>query len=464
MGLFADQLGWVVLLLAAAGAVDLTRRSPFAGSALLLAAASNSWFFFDYGAWDWPVFFLPTLLLACVLAGQGVEGLLHSNHARLPAGQARIAGWVLVAALALRPRLHAARGSEPRCRVGGDDPDSRKCPVAGGRHVGLDGTQAEVVGLQASPLHGGIPMAKLALVALAPSLLLTACGTYTIQLEDDWNYRFTTDITAEATAIEDCPKDVLIDWGDLTSDLLAHEMDPTTDIDLMRVVRFDDKSQEDVLLDISTNALTQQDISGNVDYEPTSGETSANLSDFEFNGTKIDPTTEVCSELGATFLLTALTGLYEYRMLGFFEPTPDETNTEVYLDSDSATLVFDSDLSRGGTISVPAGRDYMVNWMDLTRDGQDLEFSVSNIDFLMLARYELTVEEMQDQFFDLQLIADEMYTADVGGLGEFELVNATDEGGAAFAGFEGDGLWLLGMFCTTCANPAPLFLGVIEAG
>ena len=264
-------------------------------------------------------------------------------------------------------------------------------------------------------------MSRPNLALIAPTLLLCACGTYTIQLEDGWNFRFTTSIESETTAIADCPDDVLFDWSDLTEDLLEHEMDPTTDIDLMRVVRFDDKTKEDVLVDISTNALTQQDISGNVDYEPTGGETSAYMSQFEFNGTTIDPSTEVCSSLGSTFMLTALTGLYEYRMLGFFAPTPEEANTTMYLDSTSSILTFDPDLSRGGTIEVPAGRDYLVNWMDLTLDGQDLEFSISNIDFLMLARYELTVEEMEQQFFDLQVIPDEMYTADIGGLGEYEL-------------------------------------------
>ena len=35
-------------------------------------------------------------------------------------------------------------------------------------------------------------------------------------------------------------------------------------------------------------------------------------------------------------------------------------------------------------------------------------------------------------------------------------------GGAAFDGFSGNGVWLLALRCTTCANPAPLFLTVLE--
>ncbi len=299
---------------------------------------------------------------------------------------------------------------------------------------------------------------------ILPVLLLVGCGTYQIDLSDEFNYSFTTSLTADVVAVQDCPEDLTLDWSGLSSDLLAHDMDPTTDIDTMRIVRFYDLAPQDVLDQISTNELSQSEISGNVDYYPSAGETSATMSQFNFNGTSIDSSQEVCSELGATFLFTALTGLYEYRMLTFFDPTADETNTTVELTADSALLEFDADLSSGGVIEVPAGRDYNISWLSLTTDGQGNAFSLSNIDFLMLARYELSVDEMEQQFLDLQIIPDEMYTADIGGVGEFELIGATDEAGNAFAGFEGEGLWLLGLFCTTCANPAPLYLAVIEAG
>ncbi len=296
-----------------------------------------------------------------------------------------------------------------------------------------------------------------------PALVLCACGTHTIQLTDDQNFRFTTALTADVIPVADCPDDLTMDWSGLTSDLLGHELDPTTDIDNLRVVRFYDLTPQEILDAISINELSQSDLSGNVDYAPVAGETQAEMTEFNFNGTAIDPATEVCASLGATFMFTALTGLYEYRMLVFFEPTKGETNTEVLLDADSAALEFDADLSRGGVIEVPKGRDYIVSWLDLTLDGQGNSFSLSNIDRLMLARYSLDVQEMEQQFLDLQIIPEEMYTADIGGVGEYELALATDEAGLAFEGFDGEGLWLMGLFCSTCANPAPLYLAVIEA-
>ncbi len=110
--LYQDQLSWAGVLLAALGAMALLRRRPVAGSALLLAAAGNTWFFFDYGAWDWPVFFLPTVLLLCVLAGLGVEFLLRALEQGLPVGRARPATWTAVAILALIPLLTARTSHE----------------------------------------------------------------------------------------------------------------------------------------------------------------------------------------------------------------------------------------------------------------------------------------------------------------------------------------------------------------
>ena len=303
-------------------------------------------------------------------------------------------------------------------------------------------------------------MSRLTALALLPAL---AGCTERVVLEDAWNFNFTADFTAEVVPVADCPDDLTTEWSGLTEDIQGHPLDPTAEIDTMRVVRIQGMTPEEVLADISSNALMMSDISGNVDHTPTGGATAAPLSVYTFNGTPIDPSVEVCSSIDNAYFLTALTGLYSYRGLVFFAPTPEETNTEVVLSSDTSTLSVEVDLA-SSSVPVSMAKDYVLDWIGLTQDGQDNPFSVSNIDYLMLARYDLTVEEMEAQFFDLQTIAAEVYTADIGGLGEFTLSEAVDAQGGAFPGFEGDGVWLLGLFCTTCSNPAPLFLGVVTVG
>jgi hypothetical protein len=82
---------------------------------------------------------------------------------------------------------------------------------------------------------------------------------------------------------------------------------------------------------------------------------------------------------------------------------------------------------------------------------------LSNIDRLMLARYTLSLEDLEARFLELEDLAEEMYIVDVAGLGSYDLMEL--EG---FAGFEGEGTWLLAMRCSTCVNPSPQFVGLFE--
>ncbi len=148
-------------------------------------------------------------------------------------------------------------------------------------------------------------------------------------------------------------------------------------------------------------------------------------------------------------------------MVIFVEPTKGAKPTTIFLENDSASLEYDLDLGASSTIPADKAKAYEVNWMDLTTDGQGNELELSNIDQLMLARYSLSIGELEDQFFDLLYIAEELYEAEVEGLGQYDLEMAVDENGDAFAGFEESGTWILALRCSTCPNPAPLFLGVL---
>jgi len=293
-----------------------------------------------------------------------------------------------------------------------------------------------------------------------PLLSALGCGTFTIELEDSQNYYFETTMDAGSTQVPNCETSP-VDWSNLTEDLQGHELDPTTDVDTLRLVRFGELTQEEVLRKLADNTLPQFEITGYVDYEPTGGETSCEIADFDFVGTPIPYETEFCEGWG-TYLLSALTGLYEYRMFTFVEPTKGAPETTIYLDNDSGSLEFFPDLGAGSTIPVDKAKAYEVNWMGLTTDGQGNELELSNIDQLMLARYSLSTSELEDQFFNLLTIGEEIYEADVEGLGEFALEEAVDADGKAFAGFEESGTWILALRCSTCPNPAPLFLGVLE--
>ncbi len=280
-------------------------------------------------------------------------------------------------------------------------------------------------------------------------------------LQDSQNYFLTSAIDAETQVVvsgEDSP----VDWSGLTTDLQGYEMDPSTDIDEIRIVRFGSSSPEEVLEQVSTDSLMQSDITGFVQYEPTSNETSANLTDFYFGNIYLDVEEYIVEGSGSAFLIAALTGTTYYRMMSFFDPVEDADPSTIYLDSDSAVLSFDVDLLSSERISTRNAKHYPVDWSELTTNGYGDDIELSNIDWLYLARYSMDLTELEQDFLRLEVLSDFYYEADVEGLGEYDLAELTSNTGEPFDGFDKDGTWVLALRCSTCINPAPLFLGVFE--
>ena len=311
--------------------------------------------------------------------------------------------------------------------------------------------------MRTSELH---PLPRNLLVLATLGCFGLGCNGALIVLEDSQNYYFETEMDVNSVQVPNCESSPVC-WTNLTVDLQGNEIDPTSDIDILRLVRFHEFTQDDVLERLADNTLPQFEITGYVEYEPTTGETCCEIADFGFVGTPFPYESEFC-EGGGSWLLSALTELCEYRMVTFVEPIEGAKPATIHLENDSASLELNLDLGAGETIRIDRAESYTVNWMDLTTDGQGNTFSLSNVDQLAVARYSLSVSELENQFLDLQYIAEELYEADVEGLGEIALEEAVDANGNAFAGFEKSGTWLLALRCSTCPNPAPLFLGGLE--
>jgi hypothetical protein len=68
------------------------------------------------------------------------------------------------------------------------------------------------------------------------------------------------------------------------------------------------------------------------------------------------------------------------------------------------------------------------------------------------------LEELEDEFLRIEDIADELYRARVPDGTSVSLSRAIDESGEPFVGIDDDRLWLVGLVCEGCYNPAPWFL------
>jgi len=92
--------------------------------------------------------------------------------------------------------------------------------------------------------------------------------------------------------------------------------------------------------------------------------------------------------------------------------------------------------------------------------------SPATIDRAVLAYYkDRTVADIEREILDLELIASEWYEVDLGGQRSVDLTTAIERtSGAGFNGFEraADGVWLFGLLCDGCQNPAPIALTVLR--
>lgn len=284
-------------------------------------------------------------------------------------------------------------------------------------------------------------------------------------LADANNYAYTSALTPGVQDVA-LRSDFTVDWSGLTTDLLGHDMDPALDVEYVWMIQFPNRTEEELVDLLVGDALLQEDIGAVVQFSNGDGRTSATLSEFVFPpNAPIDPEDDFTDGSG-TWILRATTGLLTTRMLSFVRPSDASAVTTLTLASDSAALAFDADLGSLEKYAFDEELDaYTVDWSGLTKHAGGAEIDLSRIDQLMLARYDgLSVADLEEQFLDIELIASATYTADVYGLTSIDLATITDVGGASFPGFGADTRWLLALRCTTCANPSPPFLTVVEVG
>lgn len=321
----------------------------------------------------------------------------------------------------------------------------------------------------------GVPLPR-GLVALAS--LVLACGNgaepapapavdRTLYLEDANNYRTMTELsiptieTASGTDLDVC-------WGDVDTDLLCHDVAPTSDLDnvgLVRVYMNEDKLEERLVAD----TLSQSEVSGYIEYNTDHESTCAKLSSFSFFETVIDVKKEYVESDERTYLLLFTTGTKPgmgARSMVLIKPTADSENTKVEAPTGCGLLDFSADLHSSEPLRVPRVGPWPLDWRKTKSNGQGEKLAVAQIDSALIGFYaDKTVADIETGIFDLETMATSLWEIPLTGGRTTSLELARERGtDAPFPGFEREesGVWLLGLFCTTCANPAPLVLTVLE--
>lgn len=288
-------------------------------------------------------------------------------------------------------------------------------------------------------------------------LLLTACdggADEGITLADANNYAYTNAIDVEVT---DCAPgaDVQFDWSGLTVDVQDHAMDPGADVTEVTALYFPAYDEAGLEAAIAADDLFMSDTQV-ILQALTGGATSIGLGDLlDPAGDPFDPAEYFTKEEGLWVFRITEDNLVAHSV-AFFRPVTGVENSAVLVDNDSALVDFEAELEALEVVKVAPATSAHIDWSDLSTAGDGDYFDPNKIDQLVLGRYELGLPEIESQFFDLELIAAEFYELPVDRAEELSIEEAD------FGGFASGETWLLALRCTTCTNPAPPFLTVIE--
>ena len=311
---------------------------------------------------------------------------------------------------------------------------------------------------------------------LGPLLLMClwtpACTTGTIHLDAGMNGCTTVALVIESQVTASC-QDTTIDWSGLSVDIFGASMDPAMDVAAIQIVRFGEFTDTDVTRVLNCESMQQSDVSGFAEIEPAEGQTEASLSDFLFFTGPVDPSAEFCDGMGA-FLIQARSE-DGFLSLTLADPTDGASPAPIVLDTETAS--FHTEFTAGDPVPRSDRRSIWVDWSDWAATGGgkgdccgvcgcgDGSFDPSVIQVVRLARYGLAVADPRWDMLAIESrLAEETYEADVTGLetDDYELTSLVSEDGTHFRGFDGDGVWLLGLLGEGSIYRRPYFLGQVE--
>jgi len=263
--------------------------------------------------------------------------------------------------------------------------------------------------------------------------------------------------------------DLDICWTDVISDLQCHEVDPAQDLNNVTLLRFLNLSHDDVEARLTSGELSQSEVDGFVEFNTSPDATCAKLSDMSFMGTPVEIGEEFTESDDHVYMLVLTQGTdpgVGARTMTFLNPSSSSALTEVSAPEGCGMLDFKADLSSLERVEIASEGPWSIEWRDVTRDSGGNEPPLPMVDRVMLTFYQdKDVGFLEENVFDIELVATRIWEIAQDGGRETDLALALDrETGEPFAGFEteSDGVWLFGLLCSSCQNPAPLVLTVLD--
>ena len=318
-------------------------------------------------------------------------------------------------------------------------------------------------------------MSPLRISLLGVLVLSAGCGSSStpddargnVIVRDEHNYK--TDASLAIPTVETAAAtDLDICWTDVATDIQCHSVSAQADLDNVSLLRISHLSEEQVETRLAAGTLTQSEVAGYLDFHTDHSATCTKLSQLSFFGTVIKVAEEYVEDPDFTYLLLFSKGTTPglgARAMTFIKPTAGSTNTAVAARPGCGMLDFTADLHTVTTLPVPVAGPWVLDWRDITRDGQGNAVPFEKIDGVTIGFYAgKTAADLEAQIFDIEMVATTLWDLKLKSGRTADLSLATDRAsGAAFTGFDRaeTGTWMVALTCSKCQTPAPIVLAIV---
>lgn len=360
-------------------------------------------------------------------------------------------------------------GDEASDETGGEDVHA---PTSGGTPGSDSSTPPpESESESESASDSGTPSTYVPEASLCESPQMDDMGNLLFSALDANNYTFESSLTLDVTTV--APNSELqFDWSALDRSFVGHDVDPLADIDMVSLIVWN-LSPEELAVKLNDDTLAMSDLQAVVVIYTENQLTSAGLYDFTTFGVPLEPEElmpyidpEQLDPATHSYTFMAAQGTTPgegTQMIASFRLDPETDNTLVEMTSESTILDFSADLSSLEPQRIPAGEaDINLEWGNIAMNAMGQEFVARSIGEVMVAKYSLTPQELEEQFLDLELIADDIWRGEVTVGTDLTLSELTNDAGEAFTGIDDEGTWIVALVCSTCANPAPWYISILE--
>jgi hypothetical protein len=121
-------------------------------------------------------------------------------------------------------------------------------------------------------------------------------------------------------------------------------------------------------------------------------------------------------------------------------------------------------ISDSGGCGEPIRGTWPIDWSGLTTSALGTPLDADDVRLVVVARYELTVTELEEGFRSREDVAAERYEVAVEDACGADLGDAVSETGVAFSGFSGEGVWLLELDGYGSLSGVPDWMMLVEEG